>query len=112
MPLNSRPNRTYTVAVLVVGFLLLIGAGEMVFLRQSPTIDPSARWVFKLIAFIEAIYVLAIATTLALRAWAPAAGQIATTALNIVLLFAFPFGTAVGVYGLWKVDRPPQSGVA
>ena len=31
--------------------------------------------------------------------------RIATKALNIVLLIAIPFGTALGIYGLLKVDK-------
>ena len=32
-----------------------------------------------------------------------------TLALNIVLLLLFPHGTALGIYGLWKVDKQKQS---
>ena len=40
---------------------------------------------------------------------APRGGRVATMALNIVLLLVFPLGTALGIYGLLKVDKggPP-----
>jgi len=53
----------------------------------------------------EAAYLAAIVITLILRGKSPAAGRIATTALNIVLLVLFPLGTALGIYGLMKVDK-------
>ena len=109
MPVISRPNRAYTIALLVLGFILLGGVADMIFLRALPSTQPSSKALYLFIASLEALITLAIAATLALRAWAPAAGQVATVALNIVLLFMFPFGTVVGVFGLWKVDRrtPP-----
>jgi hypothetical protein len=56
-------------------------------------------------AWIEGVYLAAMVVTLVLRGTAPGAGRVATKALNIVMLVAFPFGTAVGIYGLWKVDK-------
>jgi hypothetical protein len=112
MPLITRPNRAYTIALLVFGFFLIVGAVEMALLRVASTTDASVRWVFQFVVFIESLYAAAIAVTIALRAWAPSVGRTATTALNIVLLAAFPFGTAIGIYGLWKVDKEPKAGVA
>ena len=113
MPVPSRHNRAYTVILLILGFISIMVACEMLFLSYwLPNSDPSANWVFQFIALVYGIYILAIAATLALRAWAPAAGRPANLALNILLLPVFPFGTAVGVYGLWKVDKdkPPTAG--
>ena len=31
---------------------------------------------------------------------------IALLVVGFLLLVAIPFGTVVGIYGLWKVDRP------
>ena len=108
MPPSTNPNRTYTIGLLVLAFFLLVGIGDMVFIRRSRTIDPAVGWVFLLIAYIECLFVVAIIVKLALRAWAPQAGNIATVALNIVLLFFFPFGTFIGIYGLKKVDKGPS----
>jgi hypothetical protein len=40
----------------------------------------------------------------------PAQRRWPTLGLNIVLLLFIPFGTALAVYGLWKVDKnlPPN----
>jgi hypothetical protein len=47
--------------------------------------------------------------TLLLRYTKPRLGNVFTKALNILLLFCFPVGTALGIYGLIKVDcRPKQ----
>jgi bacteriorhodopsin len=63
-------------------------------------------WAFGLVASIMALYMVAITTTLVLRAKQPSLGRLLTKALNIVFLVtAFPVGTALGIYGLWKVDR-------
>jgi peptidoglycan/LPS O-acetylase OafA/YrhL len=98
----SKHNRRYTIALLVLAFFLLISAVELLFLPH----EPSATWMFRLICCIQMLLVGAIAATLALRAWAPAAGRIATVALNIVLLTAIPIGTAIAIYGFCKVDKP------
>jgi hypothetical protein len=108
MPTTVNPARPYTIALIVLAFLLLAGVGDMVFLRHYGETPPTAKPIYVLIAYLGGLYVLAIAATVALRAWAPAAGRIATVALNIILLLAFPFGTAVGIYGLWRVDRTGQ----
>jgi len=109
MPLIKNHNRAYTISLLLLGFILVIATGEMLFIGSSPTIAGSSKWVFYFVAFVEGSFLMAIAVTLALRAWAPAAGRTATVALNLLLLLLFPFGTAVGIYGLWKADKtsPP-----
>ena len=93
--------------MLVLGFFLFVSAGESLFLARLPGMTETSKWVIHLAGFIEFLFVIAIAVTLTLRARTPAAGQIATTALNIVLLLAFPIGTAIGIYGPWKVDELP-----
>jgi len=106
----SRHDRTYTVLLIVLAFFLGISIIEFAFLKRAPSTPPESRWVFEMIACINAAFVVAIVTTLILRGVAPSAGRIATTALNIILLFAFPFGTALGIYGLRKVDKAGQPG--
>lgn len=58
---------------------------------------------------ICAVLIAAMVVTLIRRGVAPRAGRVATMALNIILLIVFPFGTALGIHGLLKVDRggPP-----
>jgi hypothetical protein len=49
---------------------------------------------------------------LVIRLAFPAHRKWPTVALNIVMLMLVPLGTALGIYGLWKVDRTPSAGVA
>ncbi len=58
---------------------------------------------------IYALLVAAMVVTLILRGVAPRVAPAATMAMNIVLLIVFPFGTALGIYGLLRVDKggPP-----
>ena len=108
--LPSTPaNRRYTIALLVLVFFLLIAAGDGFFMGRLHADEPILRFVFEVCAFTEGAYVFAIAITLCLRTWAPDIGRTATVALNILLLLMFPIGTAIGIYGLSKVDKPPKS---
>jgi hypothetical protein len=70
---------------------------------RPPTHWP--EWVMFLTAFLNGVYFCAIVLTLLFRRVRPLTGRHLTRALNIALLFAPPFLTAVGLYGLWKVDR-------
>lgn len=106
--LMDNHSRTYTILLIVLAFFCVISVITMLSFSQSPTMEPESRWVFVMTAAIEALFVVAIIVTLILRGTAPAAGRIATKALNIVLLVLFPFGTALGIYGLMKVDRDGQ----
>jgi len=98
-------NRTYTALLIALALLDSMGIITMLFLTNSPSSPPESRWILQMVAAINAVLVLAIVATLILRSALPKAGRIATTALNIVLLFSFPLGTALGIYGLMKVDR-------
>jgi hypothetical protein len=42
---------------------------------------------------------------LAVRVWFPTARKEITIMFNIALLIFFPVGTALAIYGLWKVDK-------
>ncbi len=63
-------------------------------------------------AILCGFIVALIVATLIIRAKSRSNGcLIWTKAFNIFLLFVFPLGTAVRVYGLWKVDKaPPAAG--
>lgn len=108
----STHNRVYTGLLIALAFFTCIGAIEMFFFSYRSTVHPDGGWIFTMIGCIELLFVAAMVTTLILRGVAPQAGRIATLALNIVLLLMVPLGTAVGIYGLWKVDKgdtPPQT---
>ena len=63
-------------------------------------------------AFVAGCYVVAVIVTLAVRFTAPSYRRTVTRAMNIVLLLHFPLGTALGVYGLLKADRPEPTAAA
>ena len=104
----TKHNRIYTILLTVLAFLYVISLITMFSMSQSPTVRPESRWVFVMTGWIEAAYVAAMLVTLILRGTAPAAGRIATKALNIIMLILIPFGTALGIYGLMKGDKEGQ----
>jgi len=101
----KKHNRVYTILLIVMAFWCLISIITMLTMSRSPAVKPESRPVFVRVALIQGAYVLAIVVTLTLRGTAPAAGRIATKALNIIMLFVIPLGTALGIYGLMKVDK-------
>lgn len=110
MPTDSPHNRIWTALVIAFGFFCAIGILTMLWLIRVMGADSDASesdtWVFELVASIQALYIVAITITLVLRAKKPSLGRLLTKALNIALLVtAVPIGTALGIYGLWKVDR-------
>jgi hypothetical protein len=101
----DRHDRTYTVLLIVLAFFDVTSLVTMTSMIQSPAVKPESRWVFVMTAWIEGVYLAAMVVTLVLRGTAPGAGRIATKALNVVMLALIPFGTALGIYGLLKVDK-------
>lgn len=101
----KRHDRTYNVLLIVLTFFYGTSIITMVFIRRSPTLPPDVLWVFEMTAWVNAAFVAAMIATLVLRGTAPSAGRVATKALNIILLIMIPFGTALGIYGLMKVDK-------
>jgi cell division protein FtsW (lipid II flippase) len=106
---TARHNRIYTALLIALALLCALGMISMFFMSRSPTIPPESRWTFQMIVWIYGVLIAAIVVILVLRGVAPRAGRIATMALNIVLLIVFPIGTALGIYGLLRVDKgdPP-----
>jgi hypothetical protein len=93
----SKHDRIYTILLMVMCFGWLLSIGVLANAKPGPSI--------RLILFINACLLGASVLTLLLRFKKPALGKVATKALNIVLLAGFPIGTALGIYGLWKVDK-------
>jgi hypothetical protein len=109
-------NRLYNIFLVLLGVNLLCGLCLLMFLLGMP---PDARprmlipqWSLSLLALIHGFYLLAITATLAVHSTRLAIGKHVTTAMNCLFLIAPPLGTAVGIYGLWKVAREPEAGVA
>ena len=110
---ESRHNRIYNSLLLAASVLCSFGIVSLWFISQSPVIKADdGAWMFQMIIGFYVLLIMAMVTTLILRQKSPAIGRICTMALNIVLLLFFPFGTALGIYGLWKVDRRSRSAAA
>jgi hypothetical protein len=62
------------------------------------------EWALPWHAALGAVYVMAIVVTFLALRWRPAAGLRMMRWLNWALLPVLPFGTLLGVYGLW-IDR-------
>ena len=114
-PLNNAPppvesatlrhNRIYTALLIALAVFCALGMISLFAMSRSPTMPAESRWTFQMIIGIYALLIVVMAATLILRGVAPSAGRVATMALNIILLIVFPFGTALGIYGLLKVDK-------
>src|SRR5258708_18266 len=105
----SKHDTIYNSLLGALALLFLLGCMSMFAFSQNPNLPPESRWVFRLSMAMAAAYAVAAAVTLVVRFKAPAARRAVTMAMNVVLLLHFPLGTALGIYGLWKVDRnrPP-----
>ena len=108
-------NRLYSVfpIVLAVSTAVSIPLGLFVYflrVRQGLPVHAWAipDWVAPWSAAICSGYFVALVMTAWLRRVEPAAGRRASRVLNYALLPAAPFGTALGIYGLTKVDKPPR----
>lgn len=62
-------------------------------------------WILPWHATLGFLYLVAITATLLARHWRPDLGQRMTRWLNWALLPLLPFGTLLGIYGLWITRR-------
>lgn len=103
-PSSQRHNRIYTYFLIGLACFYAVGTIMIVVVFSlNATEDPS--FIIRFVTCFYGIVIALIIWTLILRKAAPRAGRIATIVLNILLLPLFPLGTAVGIYGLWKVDK-------
>ena len=109
-------NRFYNIFLVLLGIYILSGLGLMMFLLGMP---PDARprmlvpqWSLPHLAITNGFYLLAMTVTLAVRLTRPAIRKRLTTAMNWLFLIAPLFGTVLGIYGLWKVDREQEPCIA
>ena len=106
--------RLYLAMLVIAGVAtaLSIPLGLFVYaLRQFGLGDPRMpgghvpTWLLPWGSLVSAGYIGLILVTLTARQLNPVAGRWLTRVLNWALLFAPPFGTLVGLYGIMKVDR-------
>ena len=108
LPARSNHDRIYSALLGALLFFLLIPTLEMWFLSRRPGQPAETIWVMQLLFAIFLCFWLFVAGVLVIRIAFPAHRKWPTVALNIVMLMWIPFGTALGIYGLWKVDKSPS----
>jgi nitrate reductase gamma subunit len=102
-------DQIYTTLVGVFAFFLLMGTVGNLFMSSALTMPQETRAIFLMTVVMGGIWLLAALSVLIIRLAFPSYRRWPTLALNLVLLLFIPFGTALGVYGLWKVDKQPNS---
>jgi hypothetical protein len=102
-------NRLYNTICILLLLNTLFGMALLVALMGlPPEVRPPMQvpdWSLPCLAGINGFYLIALSVTLLVRLVRPPIGKRLTRAMNLLLLIAPPFGTALGIYGLWKVDR-------
>jgi hypothetical protein len=101
----TRQDQIYTTVLGVFAFFLLLAIGSLRSMANNPSTSEQGRVVMRLSAYVAACYAIASAVVLVVRIWFPAQRRWVTLGLNVVLLAYVPFGTAVGAYGLLRVDK-------
>jgi hypothetical protein len=106
-------DRMYT--ILLVALWLYV-AGGLTVLAWILNISPEARpdlqwpeWSLPFFAWINGFFLAAMSLTLFARWVWPEAGKRLTGVLNALFLLSPPVGTALGLYGLFWVDRNPNA---
>ncbi len=92
------------IAGVIVLTIFVIGGGLMA------VDDPNAGLVFGTIGIILVVITAIISVPNIMAGWAlikhKSWGRILTIILSILNVFAFPLGTALGIYGLWGLFQP------
>jgi glycopeptide antibiotics resistance protein len=104
-PTTTNHDHVYTTLLGVLGSFLIIGMVTLASMRQRPGITSEARAAFLNALMIEGCFFAAIALGLLIRLVFPAYRRWPTLGLNIVLVLFVPLGTALAIYGFWKVDK-------
>jgi hypothetical protein len=109
--LNPSPATTtthdhiYTTLLGVCAFFVLFGIVILAWIRSLPTTPSESRSAMMLPILVEGLFLAAMTVVLLIRILFPANRRWPTIGLNIILVLMFPFGTALAIYGFWKVDK-------
>ena len=95
----------YTTLLAVFAFFLLIGVGSLIWIRTLPNPGGTDRSALLFPIIIESMYVVASIAIVIRRIAAPRVRRWPTFALNCILIPMIPLGTALAIYGFWKVDK-------
>ncbi len=94
----NKHDKAYVILLMIVEFLWTVGACSIwTFMKDNHLKN--------MIVSVYASLVVLTVITLTMRLRKSSHARVVTIATNIIYLPFFPIGTAVGVYGLWKVDR-------
>jgi len=107
---ENREDRNYAIMLILLALINDCSAIMTFFIGQMPATPPNdpieTKWLFHLLAAISGFVALLTVATLIARARGRSdACVIWTRAYNFFLLLVLPFGTAAGIYGLWKLDK-------
>jgi hypothetical protein len=69
--------------------------------------NQNPKWILGVLLMAYGAYLLLAMATLIARLWFERPRQVITMSFNIVCLAFFPLGTALGIYGLWRLDTSP-----
>ena len=102
--------RLYNALLVALAAGILCSVGVLVaFMALPADARPAMKvppWSVPLLAFVNGAYLCAVVLTLIFRLTKSAASRHLTRGVNVALLLTPPFGTALGLYGLWAVGRP------
>ena len=110
---ENKHDRIYAILLTLYAFCMVFTIGTFQYMKvllkaanttENAVSTSAITYVMYICGCIAAFAFL----TLLLRYTKPTLGSIFTKALNIFLLINFPLGTALGIYGLMKVDREPK----
>ena len=96
----SKIDSIYSALLAVLAFFQLIAAIMYIWVAHMPGIDHNFIWAMYFGVSINLLYFLFEAAVLIIRIRMPQKRKWPTFALNIAILLAFPFGTALGIWGL------------
>src|SRR6185503_1535324 len=89
----------------VLGFFLIVGMVSLASMRLRPGASSESKAALLSVLVIDGCFLAGIALVLLIRLAFPAYRRWPTVGLNIILILFVPFGTALAIYGFWKVDK-------
>ena len=103
-------NRIYCGVLATLALVSVLSSGLLLFLAGASAGGSLGlnlpEWSLPWVAVVNFAYAIAIIVTLRSRRFKADSARRLTRLLNWALLPAFPGGTLVGIYGLWRVDKP------
>jgi voltage-gated potassium channel Kch len=100
-PQMNKHNTIYSVLFIVAAFFWLVGASATWTVLDDAPIRTFILTIYATLIFLAGL-------TLVMRLTRSPHAKLITMATNIIYLLFFPVGTAIGIYGLWKVDKQHQ----